>query len=86
VFLEERTYCSYCRKSHYTHRRVRGAYRSLSRNCDRLFTFQQYPHLNIPNTTNCLDGLFSSLKEKLGVHRGYTKEKRAKIIQTLLRI
>lgn len=86
MFLEEKTFCAYCRRNHYTHRRVRGAYRSLLTNCERLFTFQRYPHLNIPNTTNCLDGLFSALKEKLGVHRGYTKEKRAKIVQTLLGI
>ena len=37
--------------------------------------------LNIPNTTNLLDGgCFSPLKDKLKVHRGASKEMRKKMI------
>lgn len=85
TFLEEKSYCSFCKKSHFTHRRLRGAYRSLITNMENLFTYEKYPELNIPNTTNCLDGQFSQLKEKLGAHRGQTKEKRSKMIRTLLK-
>ena len=86
TFLEEKTYCSFCKKFHYTHRRLRGAYRSLMTNLESLFTYEKYPDLHIPNTTNCLDGQFSQLKEKLGAHRGQTKEKRLKMIRTLLKV
>ena len=34
----------------YPHKRLRAAYRSLKSNLSRLFTYQRYPELNIPNT------------------------------------
>ena len=33
-------------------KKVRGAYMSLERNLPYLFTYQEYPELHIPNTTN----------------------------------
>ncbi|MBU6491129.1 hypothetical protein KGQ25_03210 [Patescibacteria group bacterium] len=72
-------------KWHYTHKNVRSAYRSLERNLPYLFTFQKYPELNIPNTTNSLDGAFSALKKKLGVHHGLRRDRRYKVISKLLR-
>ncbi|HEY4478754.1 MAG TPA: hypothetical protein VI981_00100, partial [Candidatus Paceibacterota bacterium] len=45
--------------------KVRGAYLSMERNLPYLFTYQKYPELNIPNTTNSLDGSFTHLKDKV---------------------
>lgn len=70
---------------HYTHKNVRSAYRSLATNLPHLFTYQKYPELNIPNTTNALDGSFSALKKKLAVHHGLRKDRRYKVISKLLR-
>ena len=61
-YLNERTTNPETGKSHYTHRKLRSAYSSLKRNLDYLFVFEQYPDLNIPNTTNLLDGEFAGLK------------------------
>lgn len=84
AFLDEHTFCGYCKRKHYVHRRLRSAYRSLMTNLPYLFTYQKYPELNIPNTTNCLDGMFSQLKNRLAVHRGLSKTRRYKIISTIL--
>jgi len=70
---------------HFTHKNVRAAYRSLATNLPNLFTYQRYPELDIPNTTNSLDGSFSALKKKLGVHHGLRKDRRYKVISKLLR-
>lgn len=83
-FLKERTIDPVTRKWHYTHKRLRSAYRSLRLNLPFLFTYQKYPELNIPNTTNSLDGCFAYLKELLRVHRGSTKRLRNKIIEEVL--
>lgn len=72
-------------KWYYTHKNVRSAYRSLKTNLPHLFTYQKYPELNIPNTTNSLDGSFSALKKKLAVHHGLRKDRRYKVISKLLR-
>lgn len=69
----------------YTHRRIRAAHRSLKSNLSRLFTYQRYPELHIPNTTNTLDGMFSQIKNRLAVHRGLGKERRFKIISEILK-
>ena len=84
-FLNEKTYTIGCRHWHYTHRRVRSAYASLRRNMSYLFTYQKYPNLNIPNTTNSLDGYFSRLKNLLSAHRGKNKERIRKIAREILR-
>lgn len=86
ALIEERTYLLGTRRWHYTHRRMRSAYRSLIKNLPFLYTFEKYPALKIPNTTNCLDGHFSSVKEKLGVHRGQNKKRRWNMIRTILKI
>lgn len=85
-FLNEKTYVFGCNRWHYTHRRVRSAYRSLVTNLPYLFTYQKYPELNIPNTTNSLDGYFSRVKNLLSAHRGQTQERRWKMIRGILKI
>lgn len=84
-FLEERTYgTANKRKWQYTHRRLRSAHRSLHTNLPWLFTFERYPQLQIPNTTNHCDGLFSHIEERIGVHRGLSKARRKKMLDYLL--
>ena len=49
-----------------------------------LFTYEKYPDLKIPNTTNSLDGCFQVLKELTIVHRGSKQDLKDKIIQEVL--
>lgn len=83
-FLKERTTDSLTGKWFYTHKRLRSAYRSFKINLPYLFTYQKYSELNIPNTTNSLDGCFAYLKELVRVHRGINKTLKRKIIHEIL--
>ncbi|MFH1583986.1 MAG: hypothetical protein ABIA56_02565, partial [Actinomycetota bacterium] len=85
IFLKEKTTNPETRKWNYTHKKVRSAYRSLKNNLPYLFTYQKYPELDIPNTTNSLDGYFNVLKSKLHVHRGLNKKRRNKVVVELLK-
>lgn len=85
VFLSEKTENPLTGRSDFTHKRIRQAYFSFRRNLDVLFTFQFYSHvMEIPNTTNPLDGYFSHLKAKLNVHRGASKDTQLKLISELI--
>ena len=83
-FLMEKTYNEKTGKWHYTHRRLRSAYRSLKTNMPNLFICDDYPDLNIPNTTNSLEGVFSNLKTKLRVHSGMKNKRKINLINELL--
>lgn len=83
-FYTEKTYVTGTKHWHYTHKNVRSAYLSLKRNLPNLFTYQKYPRLNIPNTTNTADGYFSGLKKKVGAHQGLRRDRRYKLICELL--
>jgi len=88
AFIEEKTILEFShgkKKWYYTHKKVRSAYRSLKANLPYLFTYLKYPERNIPNTTNDLDGSFSALKKKLGVHHGLRKARRYRVISQLLK-
>ena len=69
---------------HYTHKRLRSARASLKAHLPYLFTFQDYSELNIPNTTNSLDGSFKKVKAAISIHTGLTHERKLKLITTLL--
>ena len=84
-FISDKTYVTGTKYWYYTHKKVRSAYMSLERNLPYLFTYQKYPELKIPNTTNSLDGSFAHLKAKLSVHRGLRKDRRYKMISEILR-
>ena len=86
-FLSEKTPCSCCKERFwpYTHRKLRAAFRSLKTNLSFLFTCQRYPELNLPNTTNCLDGMFSQIKNRLAVHRGLRRDRRYRLIDEILK-
>ena len=80
-FYEEKVDDESKRGWHYKHKRLRSAYRSLQRNLPYLFTYQKYPDLHIPNTTNHLDGgCFSPLKDLLKIHRGIGIAMKKKLI------
>ena len=80
-YYEERTPDESKRGWHYKHKRLRSAYRSLRNNLPYLFTYRTYPELNIPNTTNALDGgCFAPMKMLLKIHRGIGLSVKKKLI------
>lgn len=84
-FLKEKTVNPFTGKWHYTHKRIRSAYRSLKSNLPILFTYQKYPELKIPNTCNSIDGSNTTLKNLLRIHRGMSRENRYKMICQILK-
>lgn len=83
-FLAEKTLNPETGRWHFTHRRIRSACRSLKTNMPYLFTYLEYPNLDIPNTTNSLEGVFSNLKIKLQNHRGLKRERKIRFINEIL--
>jgi hypothetical protein len=84
-FLKQKTCTIGTKRWRYTHSRVRSAHLSLRRNLPNLFTYQKYPKLKIPNTTNSLDGYWSYVKNLLAAHRGKSRERIRKIVTEILR-
>lgn len=82
--LTDKTCILGTKRWYYTYKKVRSAYMSLERNLPYLFTYQKYPELHIPNTTNSLDGSFTHLKDKTNIHHGLRKDRRYKMIQEIL--
>lgn len=81
-FLKERT-TDENGHSHYTHKNLRSAFLSLKRNMPWLWTFYDNYELNIPNTNNEMESLFSWLKRKLNIHNGMSLERRKMLILEL---
>ena len=80
-FIKEKSYSEKTHKLGYKHKRLRSAYRSLRTHLPYLFTYKNYPDLNIPNTTNSLDGgVFSPMKMLMKIHRGIGIEMKKKLI------
>ena len=79
-FLKQKTTDQLTGRWFHTHKRIRSAYRSLITNLPYLYTYQKHPDLNIPNTTNSLDGYFNRLKSLLNVHRGLSPQRRYRMI------
>ncbi len=84
-FINEKTKVLGTKHWYYTHKKVRSAYKSLETNLPFLFTYQKYPELNIPNTTNTIDGYFASVKKKIAAHHGLRRDRRYKVICELLK-
>lgn len=84
-FLSEQTINPETGKKHYAHKRIRSAYRSLKTNLPYLFTWYDHMVLDIPNTTNSLEGTFSNLKNKTRVHAGLKKQRKMKLINEILK-
>ncbi len=85
-FLNERTKNPETGRSSYTHKRLRSAYRSLNSNLKYLFTWYDFIDLDIPNTTNAIDGHFSDLKNKLRNHNGLSKKHKMLFIDEFLKV
>ena len=83
-FLKERTEDFKTGRRHFTHKRLRSAYFSLKNNLPYLFTYLEFPELEIPNTTNSCDGSFTHWKNKVKIHRGLRRDRRKKMIDYLL--
>nr|WP_207924652.1 hypothetical protein [Pedobacter changchengzhani] len=77
TFLNERK-VDLTGKNRYVHKRLRSAYRSLKTNLPWLFTWYDHIGLNIPNTTNAIDGHFADLKNKLRNHNGLSLPRKKK--------
>ena len=72
-------------KNRYVHKKLRSAYRSLKTNLPWLFTWYDNIDLNIPNTTNAIDGHFADLKNKLRNHNGLSIARKQKFIDEFLK-
>jgi hypothetical protein len=83
-FLAEKTVDDITKRWHFTHKRLRSAYRSLETNFPWLYTFEHHPLLHMPNTTNSLEGTFTHIKAKISVHPGLRIDRKQKLIQELL--
>jgi len=83
-FLKQKTTDQLTGRWFHTHKRIRSAYHSLTTNLPYLYAYQKYPDLNIPNTTNSLDGYFNRLKSLLNVHRGLNPQRRYRMIVEIL--
>lgn len=83
-FLKERRINSKW-KLEYIHKRTRSAYFSLKNNLKYLFVwYDYYWKIDIPNTTNWLEWIFGHIKAKVSLHRWLKKERKIKLILTLL--
>ena len=78
-FLDERTLLI-SGKTTYTHRRLRTARRSVKTHLKWLYTYEDYTELQIPNTTNLLEGFNSQLKRALHNHNGLNEANKKKFI------
>jgi hypothetical protein len=85
-FLNERSQKTNKQKSAYKHKRLRSAYNSIKRNLPYLFTWYDNLHLQIPNTTNAIDGHFADLKNKLRNHNGLSLVRKKKFIDGFLKV
>lgn len=72
-------------KKRYLHKKLRSAYRSLQTNMNWLFTWYDNIALNMPNTTNAIDGHFADLKNKLRNHNGLSLERKKRFIDEFLK-
>jgi hypothetical protein len=85
-FLNERTVNPLTKKSFYKHKKLRSACRSLKNNLPWLFTWCDNIDLNIPDTTNAIDGHFADLKNRLRNHNGLSIVRKKKFMDGFLKV
>jgi hypothetical protein len=83
-FLNEKTINPDTGRTQYTHRNLRRARTSLKTHLPVLFTYQKYPDLHIPNTTNSLEGSFAKVKTAVRVHTGLRRRRLVKLVRSLI--
>lgn len=86
IFANERSINPITGKTFYTHKRLRSAMRSLFYNLQWLFTWYDFSDINIPNTTNAIDGHFADLKNKLRNHNGISAKRKRKFIDEFFKV
>lgn len=84
VWLKEKARNPDTGKLEYSHQKTRSAVHSIQRNFPYLYTFEQHPELNIPNTNNMLEGINSAIKHKLNHHRGAKRGLKTQLIRDFL--
>lgn len=80
-FINQRTYATTDdgkRTWWYTHRNVRSAFRLLRGSLENMFLYLDYPGLC--KDTNGLEGEFSHLKRKVGLHRGLRRDRKRNLV------
>ena len=82
-WLDER-YKNEYGKYEYSHEETRRAYKAIKSHFPYLFTYEKHPELNIPKTSNMIEGKFGNAKDKLRLHHGYTDKLKIKIFFSLL--
>ena len=82
-FLYERTLLT-SGKTTYTHRRLRTARRSIKTHLIWLYTYEEHSDIQIPNTTNLLEGFNSQLKRALHNHNGLNEANKKKFIDEFI--
>ena len=83
--LDEKRVSSNTGELHYTHPRIRAAYRRLKINLPYLFTYKNHKKLHIQNTTNALEGgVFSHMKNMISLHRGLGKRLKLNLVDYYL--
>lgn len=80
LFLKERTIQEEDGQWRYTHRALRSAAFTTQGLIPYLFTHKDYPDLNIPNTNNALEGLFTALKTALRNHNGMSQANKERFV------
>lgn len=83
-FLKEKSFDSKTNRYCYTHKKLRQARGSIKKYLPYLFTYQKHPELNIPNTTNSLDGFFKKIKTAISIHTGLTHNRKLKMIKSII--
>jgi hypothetical protein len=83
-FLNEKTTNPLTGETFPTHKKLRSAVRSLQIHLHMLFTFERFPLLHIPTTTNSLESHFSHIKDVVRIHRGLSLPLKQKMIHTIL--
>ena len=81
-FLNEKARSELTGESWFVHADLRKAVLSLRRFLPYLFTYEK--NMNIPRTTNSLEGHFSHLRDVVNIHRGASRGLKQKIIHTIL--
>lgn len=80
-FLNERSINPLTGSQDYTHRELRRAMMSLYVLLPYLFTFET--NLNIPKTTNSLEGHFSHIRDVVEIHRGLSRRQKQKVLDSI---
>ena len=66
--------------THYTHKKLRGAMKSIDTFLPYLFTYQHPDCIGMPNTNNKIEGVFTDLSKNLNNHSGLIEENRKRFI------